>query len=107
VDETPTLIFDEIDANIGGRLGEVVGRKLREISGERQILLITHLPQIASFAEKHYKVTKTVKKGVTHVHYALLEGEERVRELAQMMSGLRETEISRTHAEEMLRTASR
>ncbi len=102
VDPVPTLIFDEIDANIGGRLGSVTGEKLKEIAGERQVLLITHLPQIASFADRHFKVTKKIKKDQTVVEYDLLEGEERVRELAQMMSGKNETEIAKKHAEEML-----
>lgn len=107
VDETPTLVFDEIDANIGGRLGEVVGRKLREIADDRQVMLITHLPQIASFADRHYKVTKSVAAGSTEVKYLLLEGDARVQELAQMMSGDRESRISRDHAKEMIKTASR
>ncbi len=106
VDSTPTLIFDEIDSNIGGRLGEIVGRKLKEISAERQVLLITHLPQIASFSTRHFKVIKSVAKGETRVRYELLEGEEKVRELAQMMSGLKESDIARTHAKEMLKSAS-
>lgn len=106
VDETPTLIFDEIDSNIGGRLGDTVGRKVREIAAERQVLLITHLPQIASFADRHFKVLKSVVKGVTHVRYNLLEGEARVKELAEMMSGQKESDIARTHAKEMLKSAS-
>ncbi|MFA6599747.1 MAG: DNA repair protein RecN [Candidatus Omnitrophota bacterium] len=106
VDPIPTLIFDEIDTNIGGRLGQVTGQKLKSIAGERQVLLITHLPQIASFADRHIKVTKAIRKGKTAVSYEILEGDERVRELAQMMSGLRETEISRRHAAEMLNQAS-
>ena len=102
VDPIPTLIFDEIDANIGGRLGTVTGLKLKEIAKERQVLLITHLPQIASFADRHFKVTKVVRQGKTLTEYHQVEGEERIRELAQMMSGKRETEVSLKHAEEML-----
>jgi DNA repair protein RecN (Recombination protein N) len=105
VDPVPVLIFDEIDTNIGGRLGHVTGQKLKSISGERQVLLVTHLPQIASFADRHIKVIKSVQKGRTLVQYQLLEGQEKVRELAQMMSGRQETEISRRHAEEMLERA--
>ncbi len=107
VDPVSTLIFDEIDANIGGRLGSVTGRKLKEISREHQVLLITHLPQIASFADRHFKVDKAVRNGKTFTQCFLLEGEERVKELAQMMSGKRETEISRKHAEEMLNLSGR
>lgn len=106
VDPVPVLIFDEIDTNIGGRLGHVTGQKLKSISGERQVLLVTHLPQIASFADRHIKVTKSVQKGRTLVQYQCLEGEDKVRELAQMMSGQKESEISRRHAEEMLHRAN-
>jgi DNA repair protein RecN (Recombination protein N) len=106
VDPVPTLIFDEIDTNIGGRLGQVTGQKLKSIAGQRQVLLITHLPQIASFADRHIKVTKSVQKGKTVVRYEVLEGDGRVRELAQMMSGHQETEISKRHAEEMLNRAT-
>jgi DNA repair protein RecN (Recombination protein N) len=106
VDPVPVLIFDEIDTNIGGRLGNVTGQKLKSISGERQVLLVTHLPQIASFADRHIKVTKSVQKGRTLVRYQVLEGEDKVRELAQMMSGQQESEISLRHAEEMLDRAN-
>jgi DNA repair protein RecN (Recombination protein N) len=106
VDPVPVLIFDEIDTNIGGRLGHVTGQKLKTIAGERQVLLVTHLPQIASFADRHLKVTKSVEKGRTRVEYQVLEGEAKVRELAQMMSGQQETELSRRHAEEMLGRAN-
>ena len=108
VDPMPTLIFDEIDANIGGRLGSVTGRKLKDISEDRQVLLITHLPQIASFADRHFKVTKKVLPGPperTVTQYQIVEGEARVRELAQMMSGKKETEAALKHAEEMLEKA--
>jgi len=102
VDPIPTLIFDEIDANIGGRMGTVTGEKLKEIAQERQVLLITHLPQIASFAQRHFKVKKLVRSGQTFADYQVIEDEARVKELAQMMSGKQESEISRKHAEEML-----
>lgn len=110
VDPMPTLIFDEIDANIGGRLGSVTGRKLKDISADRQVLLITHLPQIASFADRHFKVSKKVLPGPpehTATQYQVVEGEARVRELAQMMSGKKESEASLKHAEEMLEKADK
>jgi len=107
VDEIPTLVFDEIDANIGGRLGKVVGGKLREISRERQVLIITHLPQIGSFALRHILVSKSVEKGKTVVRTRILEADEKIRELAQMMSGEKESEVSRVHAREMLKTAAK
>jgi len=107
-DDIPALIFDEIDANIGGRLGAVIGEKIASISKHRQVLLITHLPQIASFADRHIKVIKkTAGRQSTTVDYVLLEGDERVRELAQMMSGEQETTISKSHAAEMLRAAGK
>lgn len=106
VDPVPVLVFDEIDANIGGRLGSVTGRKVKEIAAVRQVFLITHLPQIASFADRHFKVEKSVRAGKTSTAYRIMDGDERVRELAQMMSGKQETSISLKHAEEMLIKAS-
>lgn len=106
IDPVPVLIFDEIDSNIGGRLGAVTGKKLQEIAAKRQVLLITHLPQIASFADRHIKVNKKTVKGRTFVAYEVLEKEERVKELAQMMSGKSETDIAKKHAEEMLTAAN-
>ncbi len=106
-DDIPALIFDEIDANIGGRLGTAVGEKIAAIARCRQVLLITHLPQIASFADRHIKVIKRSDRHETTVEYRILEGNDKIRELAQMMSGERETIISKTHAEEMLRIAGK
>jgi DNA repair protein RecN (Recombination protein N) len=105
VDPIPVLIFDEIDAQIGGRLGTVTGKKLKELAGKRQVILITHLPQIASFADRHFKVTKSVKaqRATTEVHP--LEGKLRVEEIAQMMSGTNTTKISLSHAQDMLAQA--
>lgn len=105
-DETPTLIFDEIDANIGGRLGRIVGKKLKSIASNKQVLLITHLPQIASFGDLHLKVTKDVVAGKTCVDYKVLTAETRVEELSQMMSGEKKTKLSREHAMEMLESAA-
>lgn len=105
VDPVPVLIFDEIDSNIGGRLGTVTGKKLKEIAANRQVLLITHLPQIASFADTHIQVSKKSHKEKTTVEYRILDQDARVKELAQMMSGKSETAISKKHAEEMLALA--
>jgi DNA repair protein RecN (Recombination protein N) len=107
VDPIPVLIFDEIDAQIGGRLGTVTGQKLQEISRNRQVILITHLPQIASFADAHFKITKIVKDGRTLTTVQRLEKKEKVRELAHMMSGDKENEISIKHARMMLTKALR
>ena len=102
VDPIPVLIFDEIDAQIGGRLGAVIGKKLQEISNDRQVILITHLPQIASFADNHFKVYKIVKNNHTNTIVVLLDKEERVKEMAKMMSGEKESSISLAHARDML-----
>jgi len=105
VDPIPVLIFDEIDAQIGGRLGTITGQKLREISKNRQVILITHLPQIASFANAHFKVLKSVENKRTVTQVNSLKNNERVKEIAKMMSGEQETDISIKHANDMLAKA--
>ena len=107
VDPIPVLIFDEIDAQIGGRLGTITGKKLKELSNCRQVILITHLPQIASFADRHFKVSKSVKAGRTTTDVLLLEGKIRVEEIAQMMSGTNATKIALSHAQDMLTLAQK
>ncbi len=107
VDPIPVLIFDEIDAQIGGRLGTITGKKLKDLSHNRQVILITHLPQIASFADKHLKVIKTVKAGRAITDVIVLDGKKRVEEIAQMMSGANTTKIALSHAEDMLTSAQR
>ncbi len=106
VDPIPVLIFDEIDAQIGGRLGTITGRKLKDLSSTRQVILITHLPQIASFADKHLKVIKSVKAGRAQTEVVELDGKKRVEEIAQMMSGQDVSKISISHAQAMLAEAS-
>lgn len=105
VDPIPVLIFDEIDAQIGGRLGTVTGEKLRELSSGRQVILITHLPQIASFGTRHMKVSKDVENGRTITRVNLLDGDARIEELAQMMSGEEKSSIAVKHAVDMLARA--
>lgn len=107
VDPIPVLIFDEIDAQIGGRLGTIIGKKLCELAKDRQVILITHLPQIASFADRHFKVLKKVSGSRTLTTVELLDRDGRVKEMAKMMSGEKESSISLTHAGEMLKTAGR
>ncbi len=101
VDSVPVLIFDEVDAGIGGKTAETVGKKLERISGAHQLLCITHLPQIASFGEHHLKIEKKEKGGRVHVEARELTGKERQEEIARMLSG-KVTELSRRHAEELL-----
>lgn len=100
-DQTPTLIFDEIDAGIGGRIGAVVGHKLWSLSSEHQVLVVTHLPQLAGFGDAHFKVDKEVseKRTVTRVHP--LDEESRVDELTVMLGA--EAESARQNAQELLR----
>ncbi len=104
-DRISTLVFDEIDANIGGRMGSIVGQKLREIAANHQVLLITHLPQIAAYGERHLKVVKVTEGGKTKISYEVLDKGSRIKELAQMMSGQEETAIAVRHAKELLESA--
>lgn len=102
VDPIPVLIFDEIDAQIGGRLGKITGLKLKDLASNHQIILITHLPQIASFADAHYKISKQVKNKRTVTVVEKLNKETKISELAQMLSGNQETNISVKHAKDLL-----
>jgi DNA repair protein RecN (Recombination protein N) len=99
-DQVPTLIFDEIDQGIGGRVGSVVGRKLRELARQHQVLCVTHLPQLAAFGEQHLHVQKMIEEGRTSTHVESLAGEKRMLELAQMMGEV--SEGTRRSAEELL-----
>ena len=101
-----SLIFDEVDAGIGGAVAEVVGRKLRQLGRHRQVLCITHLPLIAAFAEHHVVVTKRVENGRTLSTARALSATERVAELARMLGGASLTREVREHAEQLLRRAS-
>ncbi len=101
----PTLLFDEIDSGVGGRLGEVLGQKLSALARERQIIVITHLPQIAAHADNHIKIAKSVRDGRTTTNFVRLEGEERVEEIAHMIHGSAATATTRQQAREMLQLA--
>jgi DNA repair protein RecN (Recombination protein N) len=103
VDQVPTLVFDEIDAGIGGRIAVMVGSKLREVAAHHQVFAITHLPQIASRADHHLLVLKGEVDGMTRTALEELDGDERVRELARMLGGDPESETSLDHARELLR----
>ena len=107
VDPIPVLIFDEIDAQIGGRLGNITGKKLKEISNNRQIILITHLPQIASFANHHYKISKEINNNRTITKIELLNEKTKILELAKMMTGEKTTKIALQHAQDMLNNAEK
>jgi DNA repair protein RecN (Recombination protein N) len=98
----PTLIFDEVDVGIGGGVAEIVGRLLRELGGERQVLCVTHLPQVAARAEWQWQVSKSIRDGVTLSSIEPLDGEQRVREIARMLGGVEVTDITLEHARELL-----
>jgi DNA repair protein RecN (Recombination protein N) len=99
-----SLIFDEIDTGIGGRAAEAVGKKLKALSRANQVLCVTHLPQIATFADHHYLIEKKSSADRTRTAVRLITGDERTEEVARMLSGAKLTETSRKHAEQMLRT---
>ncbi|HIE25971.1 TPA: DNA repair protein RecN [Candidatus Poribacteria bacterium] len=101
IDEMPTMIFDEIDADIGGRTAYVIGQKLKQIAKVRQVLCVTHLPQIACMADAHFVVEKKVYSNRTKIEARRLNKEERVHEIARMLGG-QNTEITLAHAKEML-----
>jgi DNA repair protein RecN (Recombination protein N) len=98
-----TLVFDEIDSGIGGRAAEAVGKKLKQLAATKQVLCITHLPQIASFADQHFLIEKKESGGRTKTSVRPLVSEERTRELARMISGAKLTDTSLKHAEQMLK----
>ncbi len=98
-----TLVFDEIDSGIGGRAAEAVGKKLKQLSRTAQVLCVTHLPQIASFADQHFVIEKREAAGRTKTFVRALDARERTEELARMMSGAKLTETSLKHAEQMLK----
>jgi DNA repair protein RecN (Recombination protein N) len=97
-----TLVFDEIDIGIGGRAAEAVGQKLKALARGQQVICITHLPQIAAFADQHFLIEKTERRGRTQTGVRRMEETERVEEIARMLSGASLTETSRRHAEQML-----
>ncbi len=104
-DRVSVLVFDEIDANVGGRLGSIIGSKLRHLAEHHQVLCITHLPQIASYAERQFTVKKEVIAGKTESKVRTMEGPERLQELAEMIGGNRITDTTRAQAQELLDTA--
>jgi len=99
-DEVPVLVFDEVDANVGGETARAVGEKMQHIARKRQVLCITHLPQVAAAAEVHFVATKQLKDGRTITEISLLDSKQRVTELAGMLGG--QSEIARKHAEALI-----
>jgi DNA repair protein RecN (Recombination protein N) len=106
VDRVPTLIFDEVDAGIGGRVGLQVGDTLRRVAKEHQVFAISHLPQIAARAHHHIVVAKGARGGVTTADITVLDGSSRVHEIARMLGGDPESKVSRAHAKELLESVT-
>jgi DNA repair protein RecN (Recombination protein N) len=105
-DSVPTLVFDEVDAGIGGKVGLQVGDTLRRVAEHHQVFAISHLPQIAARAHNHIVVAKAAKGGVTTADVTVLEGSTRVVEIARMLGGDPESKVSRAHAKELLESAA-
>ncbi len=101
--DIPTLLFDEVDAGIGGRVAEIVGKKLKKVAASHQVICVTHLPQIAALADGHCVVRKDTAKGRTFTEVKKLNAKERIEEIARMLGGMKITEKTRLHAEEMLK----
>jgi DNA repair protein RecN (Recombination protein N) len=107
VAEVPTLIFDEVDAGIGGRVAEIVGRMLAQLGRRHQVMCITHLPQVAASAAHQWQVTKKAAAGGVRSDVRELDGAQRVEEIARMLGGVKITETTRKHAAEMLGVSAR
>jgi len=101
----PTLIFDEVDSGVGGGVAEIVGKKLRLLGRDRQVLCVTHLPQVASQAHHHFRVEKISENNATSTEVFALSDDERLEEVARMLGGVTITEQTRAHASEMIATA--
>lgn len=99
---TPTMIFDEVDSGIGGGIAEIVGQKLRSLSRDRQVMCVTHLPQVAAQAHHHLFVAKNQQTDITSSTVRVLDGEARILEVARMLGGVNLTENTLAHAREML-----
>ncbi|MGP3984470.1 DNA repair protein RecN [Streptomyces sp. KR80] len=104
-DPVPTYLFDEVDAGVGGKAAVEVGRRLARLAKSAQVVVVTHLPQVAAFADRHLVVEKTHEGSVTRSGVLAMEGEDRVRELSRMLAGQEDSELARAHAEELLEAA--
>lgn len=104
-DPVPTYLFDEVDAGVGGKAAVEVGRRLAKLAKSAQVVVVTHLPQVAAFADRQLLVEKTVDGSVTRSGVTVLEGEDRIRELSRMLAGQEDSQTARAHAEELLEAA--
>ncbi|MGH3097113.1 MAG: DNA repair protein RecN, partial [Streptosporangiales bacterium] len=105
-DPVPTFVFDEVDAGVGGRAAIEVGRRLARLAANAQVIVVTHLPQVAAFADRHLVVRKDAQGAFTSSGIRALDDAERVQELARMLAGLEDSELGQAHAEELLRVAA-
>jgi DNA repair protein RecN (Recombination protein N) len=105
-DPVPTLVFDEVDAGVGGRAAVEIGRRLARLARSHQVVVVTHLPQVAAFADRHLVVDKSSGGGITRSGVRTLADQDRVVELARMLAGLDSTDTGRAHAEELLAAAA-
>jgi DNA repair protein RecN (Recombination protein N) len=101
----PTFVFDEVDAGVGGRAAVEVGQRLARLARDAQVLVVTHLPQVAAFADRHVAVRKSSDGSVTTSDLTVLDGEDRVRELSRMLAGLEDSDTAVAHAQELLEVA--
>jgi DNA repair protein RecN (Recombination protein N) len=106
VGSVPTFVFDEVDAGVGGRAAVEIGRRLAMLARTAQVIVVTHLPQVAAFADRHYVVRKASDGSVTRSGLTDLDSSGRVEELARMLAGLDDSASARAHAEELLATAA-
>ena len=102
LDAVPTMVFDEVDSGIGGAVSDIVGRKLRALAGKRQVLCVTHLPQVAAQANWQWSIAKETRGGETLSRVTLLDDAARIEEIARMLGGVNITDTTRSHAAEML-----
>ncbi|HKL75622.1 MAG TPA: DNA repair protein RecN [Halanaerobiales bacterium] len=107
IDKVDTLIFDEVDSGVGGKTAQKMAEKLAVIGSKRQVICITHLPQIASMSDNHFYINKTAENGKTYTNINKLNGEEKPKELARMLGGVKMTDTTLDHAEEMIKLAEK
>jgi DNA repair protein RecN (Recombination protein N) len=107
-DPVPTMVFDEVDSGVGGRAAVEIGRRLARLAGSHQVIVVTHLPQVAAYADRHVVVDKrgSSANGAAQSRVRTLSEADRVVELARMLAGLDDTSTGRAHAEELLATAA-
>jgi DNA repair protein RecN (Recombination protein N) len=103
----PTLVFDEVDSGVGGTAAVEIGRRLARLARNHQVLVVTHLPQVAAFADRHLVVAKDTGGAITTSGVRVVEETERSRELARMLAGLPDSDLGIAHAEELLSVAQR